>query len=154
MVPFSLILLSFVAGAYSFSVPSSTSDYAPVTNVQCPNVSIAPLIRQFSPQTQALHPSEEAYVSTRLSTVVPNAWTTWVGDASALGYNISDFNNSFANIGVAVSGGSYRAAQYGAGVFSALDGRNDSARAAGTGGLAQVASYFSGLSGASTSIVY
>lgn len=43
--------------------------------------------------------------------------------------------------------GGYRAAQYGAGVLSGLDARNESAQSAGTGGLLQVAHYLSGLSG-------
>lgn len=43
--------------------------------------------------------------------------------------------------------GGYRAAQYGAGVLSGLDARNDSAQSAGTGGMLQVSHYLSGLSG-------
>lgn len=53
------------------------------------------------------------------------------------------------NVGIAVSGGGFRAALYGAGTFSAFDGRNDSAVQAGTGGVWQLATYMTGLSGGS-----
>jgi lysophospholipase len=99
---------------------------------------------------QSLHPLEESYVNTRLTSVIPNEWNNWIGDGSAIGYNLSLFNSSnFPKIGIGISGGGYRAAQYGAGVLDALDARNESAKAAGTGGLLQVTSYLSGLSGAS-----
>ncbi|KAI0295829.1 phospholipase B [Multifurca ochricompacta] len=127
----------------------SVTDYAPLINQPCPNVTTDPLVRVFSPRNQSLHPREEAYVNTRLTTVIPNEWKNWVGDGSAIGYNLSSFNNSFPKIGLAISGGGYRAAQYGAGVLSALDARNESAKAAGTGGFLQVSSYLSGLSGGS-----
>jgi lysophospholipase len=111
-----------------------------------------PLLRAFTPKNQSLHPSEEEYVNTRLTTVIPNQWQYWIGDGSAIGYNLSSFNSSsLPKIGIAISGGGYRAAQFGAGVLSALDARNESAKAAGTGGLLQVTSYLSGLSGASQS---
>jgi lysophospholipase len=79
--------------------------------------------------------------------VIKQAWTDWIGDGSALGYSLSDFNSNYARVGIAISGGGYRAAQYGAGVLSGLDARNSSAKAAGTGGLVQVTTYLSGLSG-------
>jgi lysophospholipase len=43
----------------------------------------------------------------------------------------------------------FRAAQNGAGVIAALDIRNQTSKAAGTGGLFQAATYMSGLSGGS-----
>jgi lysophospholipase len=121
--------------------------YAPQTNVQCPNITAEPLIRVFTPQTQTLNPQESAYIDTRESTVLPAAWEAWIGDGYALDYNLSSFVGHFPRIGMAFSGGGFRAAQYGAGVLSALDARNDSAKAAGTGGLLQVSSYIAGLSG-------
>jgi lysophospholipase len=99
-----------------------------------------------------LHPKEENYVNTRLTTVIPKEWKDWIGDGSAIGYDLSSLNSSsFPKVGIAVSGGGLCAAQYGAGVLSALDARNESAKAAGTGLLLQVTSYLSGLSGASQS---
>lgn len=131
---------------------ASITDYAPLVNQPCPNVTTNPLLRVFEPNSQSLHPREEEYVNTRLATVIPKEWENWIGDGSAIGYNLSSFNSTgFPKIGIAISGGGYRAAQYGAGVLSGLDARNESAKAAGTGGLLQVASYLGGLSGASRS---
>jgi len=87
---------------------------------------------------QSLHPREESYVNTRLNTVILNEWKNWIDDGSAIGYNLSSFNSSsFPKIGIAISGGGYRASQYGAGL-SALDARNESAKAAGTGHVVYV----------------
>jgi len=127
----------------------SVTDYAPLVNQPCPNVTTDPLLRVFTPKNQSLHSREEEYVDTRLTTVIPNEWHNWIGDGSGIGYNLSSFNSSeLPKIGIAVSGGGYRAAQLGAGVLSALDARNESGKAAGTGGLLQVTSYLVGLSGA------
>ena len=140
-----LPLLALVVGAYAGSV----TDYAPRVNQPCPT---DPLIRVFTPQNQSLHPREQDYVNTRLSQVIPNEWKNWVGNGTSIGYSLDAFGGNFSKIGIAVSGGGYRAAQFGAGVFSGLDARNDSAKAAGTGGLLQVSSYWAGLSGASTAM--
>ena len=143
-----LFALALTGAAYADT--GKVTDYAPLVNQPCPDTTTAnPLLRVFTPRNQSLHPDEAAYVDTRLATVIPNEWKNWVGDGSGIGYNLSAFNNSFPKIGIAISGGGYRAAQYGAGVLSGLDARNDSAKQAGTGGLLQVASYLSGLSGAS-----
>ncbi|KAH9011013.1 phospholipase B [Lactarius pseudohatsudake] len=146
-----LHLYPFILGltGAAYAKFGAVTDYAPLINQPCPNTTTNPLLRVFTPHDQTLHPGEAAYVDTRLSTVIPNEWKNWVGDGSGIGYNLSAFNNSFPKIGIAVSGGGYRAAQYGAGVLSGLDARNDSAKQAGTGGLLQVASYLSGLSGGS-----
>ncbi|KAI0045904.1 phospholipase B [Auriscalpium vulgare] len=140
-------LLALVVGVYADS--NSPEDYAPQTNQPCPDIATSPLLRVFTPQNQTLHPREAGYVNSRLSKVVPVEWSNWAGDGSGIGYNLSVFGNNFTRIGIAVSGGGYRAAQYGAGVVSGFDARNESAKAAGTGGLLQVSSYFAGLSGGS-----
>jgi lysophospholipase len=151
-----LSALALAGAAYANN--GSVTDYAPLVNQPCPDPTTAPLLRVFTPKNQSLHPSEEAYVTARLTTVIPNEWQNWVGDGSAIGYNLSALVNgngtgngtsTFPKIALAFSGGGLRAAQYGAGVISALDARNNSAKAAGTGGLLQVTSYFAGLSGAS-----
>ncbi len=129
----------------------SPLDYAPHVNQSCPDVTTAPLIRVFTPQNQTLHPDESQYIDSRLKDVIPQAWADWIGNGSQIGYNQSTidlFKNNSAKIGISISGGGYRAAQYGAGVLSGLDARNDSAKQAGTGGLLQVSSYIAGLSGA------
>ncbi|KAF8071892.1 phospholipase B [Lyophyllum atratum] len=128
----------------------SVTDYAPNTNVECPDFSTTSLTRVFTPQNQTLHPEETEYISKRASTVLPEAWREWLGaDNARHGYNFSDFQGNFAKIGMAIPGGGMRAALYGAGCINGLDARNDSAKAAGTGGLLQVTSYLAGLSGGS-----
>lgn len=139
-------LLALVLGVLADD--NSVKNYAPQTNVACPDTSRDPLVRVFTPQNQTLHEQEIAYLDARSEKVIPDAWKDWLGNGSAVGYNVEDFGGNFSKVGIAVSGGGYRAAQYGAGVLSALDARNDSAKHAGTGGLLQVASYMSALSGA------
>ena len=121
--------------------------YAPTAGSPCPNLAQNPLLREFTAETQRLHPQESAYISTRDSTVLPKAWQDWLGNGSQIGYDLSVLSKNFSRVGIAFSGGGFRAAQYSAGVTSALDARNSSAKSAGTGGLLQVASYISGLSG-------
>ncbi|KAI0314922.1 phospholipase B [Amylostereum chailletii] len=143
LLPLSLLSLALDVFAQNEGL---VTDYAPATNQPCPS---DPLIRVFTPQNQSLHPREAEYVNTRLTQIIPDAWQDWVGDGSSIGYDIKAFGGNFTKIGIAVSGGGYRAAQFGAGVVSGLDARNESAKAAGTGGLLQVSSYFAGLSGGS-----
>ena len=121
--------------------------YAPTIGSLCPNITQDPLLREFTAETQALHPQESTYVHTRESTVIPNAWQDWLGNGSQIGYDVSALSKNLSRVGIAFSGGGFRAAQYAAGVTSALDARNSSAKSSGTGGLLQVASYISGLSG-------
>lgn len=132
----------------------NVTDYKPFTNVDCPDISTHPLLRTFSAENQTLHPQEVEYVNTRSQNVLPNAWADWLGDGSSLGYKLSDFQNNFPKVGIAIPGGGLRAAQYGAACLEALDARNDSAKAAGTGGLLQVASYMTGLSGMSVTFIH
>lgn len=126
--------------------------YVPTANVQCPPES--DLLRSTpTGPSQSLHANETAYIQARQTGVVVDAWKTWLGDGSGLGYTLSDFNDTFPRVGIAISGGGYRAAQYGAGALSALDARNQTAKNAGTGGLLQVASYLTGASGVSCVVV-
>lgn len=124
----------------------SPTDYAPQVNVPCPD---APLVRVFTPETQSLNALEREYISQRESTVIPEAWNDWIGDGSALGYNMSIFNNQYPRVGIAIAGGGHRAAQLGAGVLLGYDARDGLAKKSGTGGFLQVASYITGLSGES-----
>ncbi|KAG6917429.1 hypothetical protein DXG01_002515 [Tephrocybe rancida] len=154
-------LLWVLPGAYFFArvasqdpapLPSqdSVTDYAPSTNVQCPDFSTTSLIRVFTPINQTLHPEETAYISERANSVLPDAWQSWLGgNEDGHGYNLSAFEGNYPKIGMAIPGGGLRSALYGAACISGLDARDDSAKAAGTGGLLQVTSYLSGLSGGS-----
>jgi lysophospholipase len=136
-----LLLFSLALGSHSQGIPT---DYAPEINLLCPDT---PLIREWTPQTQALHPDESTYIAARESTAIAPAWSDWLGDGSFIGYDSKIFEGKFPRVGLAISGGGHRAAQYAAGVVSALDARNESAKATGTGGLFQVTSYITGLSG-------
>ncbi|KAF7980794.1 hypothetical protein HWV62_36869 [Athelia sp. TMB] len=139
-------LLPALLSAALVAAQGDPTAYAPTANVQCPS---EPLLRVFTPQNQTLHPQEAAFVAAKDATVLPAAWAAWIGNGSQIGYAGAAFGGNYSRVGIAISGGGYRAAQYGAGVLSALDARNASALAAGTGGLLQVATYWSGLSGAS-----
>ncbi|KAI0271146.1 phospholipase B [Russula aff. rugulosa BPL654] len=145
-----LYLATLTLTGVVYALNGSVTDYTPLVNQPCPDVTTDPLLRVFTAVNQSLNPSEESYVNTRLTAVIPNEWINWIGDGSAIGYNLSSLNNTgFPKVGIAIGGSGLRAAQYGAGVLSALDARNESAKAAGTGGLLQVTSYLSGLSGGS-----
>jgi lysophospholipase len=135
-----LLLLAFASSASADSV----TDYAPTVGVTCPDT---PLLRLFDTSNQTLHPFEAEYIASRERDVLPNAWSDWIGDGSAIGYDAKQLLANASRVGIAVSGGGYRASLYGAGVLNALDSRNQSSKAAGTGGLLQVASYIIGLSG-------
>ena len=129
------------------------TDYAPSTNQPCPDVTNTEFVRVFTPQNQSLHSAEKTYIDARDSAEIAPAWLDWLGDGDTLGYDIDAFKDHFPRIGIAIPGGGLRSAQFGAGALNALDARNDSAKAAHTGGLLQVASYITGLSGMSPSFL-
>lgn len=111
--------------------------------------------------TQSLSADEAAYIASRESGPIPPAWEAYLANvlnvsdnaniSSSLPTYVSSILNgsvgTYPRLGIANSGGGYRAASYGAGVLNALDGRNESSVAIGTGGLLQAASYHAGLSG-------
>lgn len=131
--------------------------YAPKFTLCPPNTS---LIRSAGTSKQSLSPSESSYISARKSQVLPSAWSSYLKNVkqAAKSNNIAlpayvsailSQPTTFPNLGIATSGGGYRAAIFGAGVLNALDGRNLTSSGVGTGGLLQAASYLSGLSGGS-----
>ncbi|KAH7910589.1 phospholipase B [Hygrophoropsis aurantiaca] len=142
-----LVLVSQLirSAVVSLLVAAQTSEYAPTRNVQCPST----LLRDVTPQSQTINAQEQSYISGRETGPVKNAWSDWLQNGQELGYDINSFEGKYPRVGIAVGGGGYRAAQYGAGVLSALDARNDTARNHGTGGLLQVATYLSASSGGS-----
>ncbi|KAI0633188.1 lysophospholipase catalytic domain-containing protein [Trametes polyzona] len=110
--------------------------------------------------TQSLGENETVYIAARKSLILPNAWATYAlnvqrsAPVSLPIYVNTILNGSFGpaafpNLGIATSGGGFRAALFGAGVLNALDGRNQTSVQAGLGGLLQAAQYISGLSGGS-----
>jgi lysophospholipase len=73
-----------------------------------------------------------------------------IKDFDAVSYldKISNNTSLVPNIGIAISGGGYRALMNGAGALKAFDGRTENATAKGQlGGLLQSATYLAGLSG-------
>ena len=109
---------------------------------------------------QTLNPLESSYVQARRSDVLPTAWKAYyhnVANIEGVGIQLPKYvsdimmGNASAtpNLGIATSGGGYRAAIPGAGIMNALDGRNSESVGAGTGGLLQTATYLTGLSGGS-----
>lgn len=140
-----LTLIFSLVAPYMALDPSS---YAPTPNVECPDASA--LLRTFPASNQTLSSGETAYIAGRAQGL-PQAWKDWLGDGSHLGYDLSKFAAAFPKVGIAVSGGGFRASLFGAGIVAAFDGRNDTARDKGSGGLLQVTQYMSGLSGASRS---
>jgi lysophospholipase len=108
---------------------------------------------------QTLGPQEAAYISARKSNVLPNAWKTYLSNLEATNASLPSYvsdilsnssNAVYPNLGIACSGGGWRASMFGAGVLNALDGRNETSMALGTGGLLQAAQYITGLSGGSS----
>lgn len=167
----SVLPLTFwvLAAVHLSDATMDPGSYAPKTNQQCPET----LLRQPSALNQTLSPSEIQYLAERRKQF-PDAWRDWVGDGKNLGYDLNQLGITANNgsglpvIGIAASGGGYRcvsvcvpptkkeayrplysAAQYGAGVVSGFDARNSTSKAKGTGGLLQVSSYLSALSGGS-----
>jgi lysophospholipase len=110
-----------------------------------------------TPGNQALSSSEASYIQNRKTNVLPQAWKTYLSNVLSTNPDLPDYVSSILSgdsseiptLGIATSGGGYRAAIFGAGVLNALDARNLSSDAAGTGGLLQAATYLSGLSGGS-----
>jgi hypothetical protein len=108
----SLILVNFVA-SISASTPFS---YAPTINVACPSSS---LVREVDSRN-TLDGREVNYISSR-QTVIKEAFQKWIGDGSALGYRPfsalqgkgSSKACSLPKIGLALSGGGFRAAECG-----------------------------------------
>ncbi|KAG0693091.1 lysophospholipase catalytic domain-containing protein [Suillus ampliporus] len=109
---------------------------------------------------QTLSPQEAAYISARKSSVLPNAWKTYLSNIEATNASLPSYvsgilggNSSgiadYPNLGIACSGGGWRATMFGAGVLNVLDGRYETSVALGTGGLLQAAQYLTGLSGGS-----
>ncbi|CAL1698537.1 unnamed protein product [Somion occarium] len=116
------------------------------------------LVRSTGTTKQTLGPDEERYISTRKRQVLPAAWTSYLhsieSKAKALGVVLPEYvshvlssPNLNPTLGLAISGGGYKAATFGAAHLTMLDARNETSVKFGTGGLLQAASYMTGLSG-------
>ncbi|OAA69096.1 lysophospholipase precursor [Cordyceps fumosorosea ARSEF 2679] len=123
--------------------------YAP-SEVTCP--STRPFIRDSS--STVLSPEETAWLPMRRNetithikdflkrAAIPNF------DSDAYLQNVNSNSSALPNIGIAISGGGYRAMLNGAGAIKAFDSRSTGSTDKGNlGGLLQSATYLSGLSG-------
>lgn len=131
------------------ALPNAPDGYVP-SKVDCP--SDRPTVRSAA----KLSPNETSWLKDRrkkaLSGLKDFFGHVKVGDydvGSYLDKHSSNMSN-IPNIGIAVSGGGYRALMNGAGAIKAYDSRTDNATAKGQlGGLLQSATYLAGLSGGS-----
>jgi lysophospholipase len=123
--------------------------YAPA-NVTCPR--IRPTIRpanNLSSQETAWLVRRDNVTTPALVDVLERANITGL-DVNAYIQNLVDNGDRLPRIGIAVSGGGYRALMNGAGAISAFDNRTANSTAPGQlGGILQAATYLSGLSGGS-----
>jgi lysophospholipase len=131
------------------ALPNAPDGYIP-TSVSCP--ASRPTIRSAA----KLSSNETSWLKTRrekaLSGLKDFFGHVKVGDydvSSYLDHHSSNISN-IPNIGIAVSGGGYRALMNGAGAIKAYDSRTYNASTSGhLGGLLQSATYLAGLSGGS-----
>ncbi|KAJ5095985.1 hypothetical protein NUU61_005341 [Penicillium alfredii] len=131
------------------ALPNAPDKYTPA-NTTCP--STRPKIRS----AEKLSSQETSWLKTRrektLSAMKDFFGHVQVGDFDVTGYldQHSKNTSNLPNIGIAVSGGGYRALTNGAGAVKAFDSRTENSTAKGhLGGLLQSATYISGLSGGS-----
>ncbi|KAK5113358.1 hypothetical protein LTR62_003457 [Meristemomyces frigidus] len=123
--------------------------YVPQTN-SCP--SSKPTVRS----ADSLSSNEQEWLPTRRNATL-DPLKTLLGRMNITGLDTTSYINSHSsnasalpNIGIAMSGGGYRAMLNGAGILEAFDDRTPNATSAGQlGGLLQSATYLSGLSGGS-----
>ncbi|GAB1193465.1 Lysophospholipase 3 [Aspergillus pseudonomiae] len=140
-------LASAAPGIHLRALPNAPDEYAPA-NVSCP--AVKPTVRSASKLSQ----NETDWLESRRKEVV-SPLKNLLGrlnltnfDASAYIDRVSTNMSNLPNIGIAVSGGGYRAMLNGAGALKAFDSRTTNSTASGQlGGLLQSATYLSALSG-------
>ncbi|KAL9051072.1 MAG: hypothetical protein Q9162_006245 [Coniocarpon cinnabarinum] len=131
------------------AIPNAPNGYAPAS-VPCP--ATRPSVRN----ADELSEQESQWLSTRRNSTIDPMIDLLnrinIPDFDGANYISSNQHNTSAlpNIGIAISGGGYRALLNGAGVIEAFDDRTDNTTAPGQlGGLLQSATYLAGLSGGS-----
>ncbi|RDW73501.1 lysophospholipase-1 [Coleophoma cylindrospora] len=139
---------TYAAIALARALPNSPSGgYAPAP-VNCP--STRPTIRSASSLSQ----NETAWLEVRRNkTVAP--MISWLNRMNISGFDATSYINGISNnatalpnIGIAISGGGYRALMNGAGFLAAADNRTSNSTNKGQiGGLLQATTYLAGLSG-------
>ncbi|KAF2423393.1 hypothetical protein EJ08DRAFT_640158 [Tothia fuscella] len=120
--------------------------YTPA-DINCP--AVRPEIRSAA----TLSPSEQTWLKSRRTAIV-DPMKTLLSRMSITGLDTNAYIDSHKDdlpvVGIAMSGGGYRATLVGAGVIAAFDSRTENSTSKGhLGGLLQSATYLSGLSGGS-----
>ncbi|KAJ5895132.1 hypothetical protein N7495_006823 [Penicillium taxi] len=131
------------------ALPNAPDGYAP-KNVTCPDT--RPTIRSAA----TLSTNETDWLKTRRPKAL-SALKDFFGHVTVGSYDVASYlekhssnTSNIPNIGIAVSGGGYRALMNGAGAIKAFDSRTENASTSGhLGGLLQSATYLAGLSGGS-----
>ncbi|KAE8344174.1 hypothetical protein BDV24DRAFT_127530 [Aspergillus arachidicola] len=130
------------------ALPNAPDGYVP-SNVSCP--ANRPTVRSAS---SGLSSNETSWLKTRrekTQSAMKDFFNhVTIKDFDAVQYldNHSSNTSNLPNIGIAVSGGGYRALMNGAGAIKAFDSRTENSTATGQlGGLLQSATYLAGLSG-------
>ncbi|KAJ7118432.1 lysophospholipase [Mycena crocata] len=121
-----------------------------------PSVQRCPADFQLVRRGQGISASEARYIKQKREKVLPGAFKTYLNSVKRTGVALPKYaekilqsKEELPTVGISTSGGGYRAAIFGAGVLNALDARNASSVAKGTGGLLQTATHLAGLSGGS-----
>ena len=130
-----------------FRSDSPSGNYAPAP-VDCPNTRLT--IRE----ANSLSANETAWLEVRRNNTI-EPMSSFLSRANISGFDavsyirgVSSNVSSLPNVGIAISGGGYRALMNGAGFLSAADNRTENSTAVGQiGGLLQSSTYLSGLSG-------
>ncbi|PRT55002.1 Lysophospholipase 1 [Wickerhamiella sorbophila] len=136
LIPLALTLLSGAAAKSDEENP-----YVPYS-VDCPEDST------FVRKANALGPNETNWLKGRDGVTKP-ALVDWLKNSNLTDFDPESFlSNDTIRLGLAFSGGGYRAMLNGAGQFAALDSRTTNSTEPGhMGGLVQAATYIAGLSG-------
>lgn len=134
---------SYLAVVTAALALSPSGGYAPA-NVECPDTDI---LRD----ANGLSPEEDAWVTSRNPNTKQRI-TEFLKDSNLTDFDVDSFMNQVEDtikIGIAFSGGGYRAMFNGAGQLLALDDRFEDSNTKGLGGLLQSSTYITGLSGGS-----
>ena len=131
------------------AIPNAPNGYTPET-VTCP--SVRPSIREasnLSPEELAWLPQRRNNTISPMRDLLSRLDITGF-DVDSYMRSVSDNATTLPNIGLAFSGGGYRALMNGAGALAAFDSRTSGSSAKGhLGGLLQASTYIAGLSGGS-----
>ncbi|KAI3582955.1 acyl transferase/acyl hydrolase/lysophospholipase [Fusarium oxysporum f. sp. albedinis] len=137
--------LLLLTSLFSFTLAQSGADpYAPVYTT-CPS---SLKIRKAS---DGLSDEESSWREQRAKQIIPNL-ENYLKLANITNFNVTNYINKLKSddvpiVGLSVSGGGTQSGLGGLGVWQAFDARSAIARAARTGGLTQLFSYITGLSG-------